>query len=372
MDRQLAQARQNPATSAAPGSVSSLERVLCFQETDGQLLWTHEYECPYSASYAAGPRVTPLVRDGKVYTLGTEGNLCCLEARTGKPIWSRDLKRDYGIATPVWGFAGHPLLDGQKLFCLVGGDGTTAVAFDKDTGKEVWRALRAKEPGYCPPTLIEAAGRRLLIIWHPESVNALNPDTGQLYWSAPFSARTGLSIATPRLLGDLLYLSAFYDGSLMLRLKAGDPEVVWRCQKPSEQNTDCLHSLMVSPFLEDGHIYGVCSYGHLRCLKADTGERVWATLAATTPEKETRWGTAFLVKNGRRFFLFNEKGDLIIARLSPRGYEEISRARLLDPVNKDPGRLVVWSHPAFANRSCYARNDKEMVCVSLAAAPAGP
>ena len=101
-------------------------------------------------------------------------------------------------------------------------------------------------------------------------------------------------------------------------------------------------------------------------LWADTGERVWETFAATTGDKPVRWANAFLVKNGARTFLFNETGDLIIAKLSPAGYEEISRAHLLDPTNTDPGRPVVWSHPAFANRSVYARNDKEIVCVSLA------
>ena len=101
--------------------------------------------------------------------------------------------------------------------------------------------------------------------------------------------------------------------------------------------------------------------------KAETGERVWETFQATTSGEPVRWANAFIVKNGSRFFLFNEKGDLIIARLSPKGYEEISRAHLLEPTNTDPGRPVVWSHPAFANRRVYARNDKEIVCVDLAA-----
>jgi hypothetical protein len=101
-------------------------------------------------------------------------------------------------------------------------------------------------------------------------------------------------------------------------------------------------------------------------LKADTGERLWETLKATTPDgKEMRWANAFLVKNADRFFLFNEKGDLIIAKLSPKGYEEISRAHLLEPTNTAAGRDVVWTHPAFANRSLYARNDREIICVSL-------
>jgi hypothetical protein len=98
----------------------------------------------------------------------------------------------------------------------------------------------------------------------------------------------------------------------------------------------------------------------------NTGQRLWETLAATTPEQETRWGNAFLIKHQDRFFLFNERGELILARLNPQGYEEIDRMKLLEPTNRDPGRFVVWSHPAFANRSVYVRNDNEIVCVSLA------
>jgi hypothetical protein len=107
----------------------------------------------------------------------------------------------------------------------------------------------------------------------------------------------------------------------------------------------------------------VCSYGQLRCLTLD-GRRVWETDKATGGND--RWGNAFLTPNGDRCFIFNEKGELIIARLTPRGYEEIDKARLIAPDNRDPGRFVVWSHPAYANRSIYVRNDSELVCASLA------
>ena len=112
----------------------------------------------------------------------------------------------------------------------------------------------------------------------------------------------------------------------------------------------------------------MCSYGQFRCLRADTGERVWESLvpAGAADDKNRRWANAFIIKNGDRFFLYNEKGDLIIARLSPRGYEEVSRAHLLDPTNSAGGRKVVWSHPAFADRCVFTRNDKEIICVSLA------
>ena len=369
-DRVLPEGASNPNDPFKRDAVAGKERVLCFNETDGKLLWTHEYECTYTISYPAGPRTTPLVAGGKVYTLGAMGRLCCLDAATGKELWSHEVTKDFNIHAPTWGFAGHPLLDGQRLICLAGGDGSTVVAFDKDSGREIWRALSAKEPGYCPPMIYEAGGRRQLIIWHPESLNSLDPETGKLYWSEPFAVRVGLSVATPRKLGDLLFITAFYNGPIMMKLDAAKPAatVLWRGASNSEKDTDKLHSLIGTPFLEDGYIYGQCSYGQFRCLRTDTGERVWESMvpAGAADEKNKRWANVFIIKNGNRFFLYNEKGDLIIARLSPRGYEEISRTHLLDPTNRAGGRNVVWSHPAFADRCVFARNDKEIVCVSLA------
>jgi outer membrane protein assembly factor BamB len=367
IDRQLETGTKNPADPFARGIIPGSERVLCLNEADGKLLWKHEYGCPYSVSYPAGPRATPLVSGGKVYTLGAEGNLCCLDARGGKLLWSRDFKKDYNAKTPLWGFSGNPLLDGKRLICLAAGEGTTVVALDKDTGSEIWHALTAKEPGYSSPMIYEAGGKRQLIILHPEAANSLDPGTGKVYWSEPYKARAGMTIPTPRLLGDELFFTTFYNGSLMVRLDHNKPAEtpMWRTKKESEKDTTELNAVMCTPFLEDGYIYGVCSYGQLRCLKADTGERVWETFQATTGGEPVRWANAFIVKNGDRFFLFNEKGDLIIAKLSPRGYEEISRAHLLEPTGDAAGRSVVWTHPAFANRRVYVRNDKEIVCADL-------
>ena len=172
-------------------------------------------------------------------------------------------------------------------------------------------------------------------------------------------------------MGDLLFFTSFYNGSLAIKLDTTQPTAtpVWQTIKGNENETTHLNSILCTPFLEAGYVYGVCSYGQLRCLNAQTGQRVWETFQATTTGAPVRWANAFIVKNADRFFLFNEHGDLIIARLSPKGYDEISRAHLLDPVNKDPGRPVVWSHPAFANRRVYARNDRELVCADLAKQP---
>ena len=123
---------------------------------------------------------------------------------------------------------------------------------------------------------------------------------------------------------------------------------------------------MAAPVLRDGYIYGVCANGELRCLKAETGQQLWQTYAATCGKK-TDCASAFLVPQGDRFVIFNDQGDLILAALTPKGYREIDRAHILDPVQQARGRMVVWSHPAFAQRSVFARNDKEMVCLSLAA-----
>ena len=366
-DRQLGSGETNSADPFQRGSVGGRERVLCFNEADGSPLWHYDYESAYTVSYPAGPRVAPLVHQAKVYSLGAEGDLLCLEAETGKLIWSKDFKREFSIKTPMWGFAGHPLIEGNRLICLVGGAGTTVVAFDKDTGREIWRGLTADEPGYSSPIVCQGGGKRQLIIFHPQAVNSLDPETGHLYWSVPFKSNTGLSVATPRQMGNELFFTSFYNGGLMLGLDPSAPgaTTLWRTEKASEKDTTHLNAILCTPFLSEGYIYGVCSYGQLRCLKADTGQRVWETFKATTSGEPVRWANAFIVKNGERYFLFNEKGDLIIAKLSPAGYEEISRAHILDPTNKDCGRPVVWSHPAFANRCVFARNDKELVCVDL-------
>jgi outer membrane protein assembly factor BamB len=366
-DRLVTKGKQGNAFDRA--RIDGVERVLCLNEADGKVLWKHEYDCPYSISYAAGPRATPLVDGGKVFTLGAEGNLFCLDANTGKEIWSTDFNEAFNVPTPLWGFSAHPLIDGNKLICLAGGKGSTVVAFEKNTGKELWRALTAKEPGYCPPTIYEIGGKRQLILWHPESVNSLNPETGEVYWTVPWDIQSALSISTPRTWAkDHLFFTAFYNGSLMLDLSSGKPVEVWKSKKISEKDTDALHSIISTPVIDGDYIYGVCSYGELRCLKAATGERVWDTLQATTKDnKPTRWANAFLIPNGNRYFIANETGDLIIAKLSPQGYQEISRTHLIDPINSAPGRDVVWSHPAFANRSIYLRNDKELVCADLSA-----
>lgn len=339
------------------------ERVLCLDAADGKILWKHEYDCEYGIGYPLGPRATPNIDGGKAYTLGAEGHLFCLDFESGKVLWSHDLKKEYNTKSPIWGYAAHPLIDGQRLICMVGGKGSAVVAFDKDSGKELWRALDCKQLGYCPPMIYEAGGKRQLIIWHGEAVNSLDVETGKLYWSHPIDSYMGMAIATPRKLDDLLFVTLPYKQATMLRLAADKPDatVLWKGDRKEIGFDSCFGT----PFFEDGHVYGNCSHGELFCIRADTGEQLWRTL---DPNKghNRQSSDIFIVKNDDRFFLYTEQGDLIIAKMTPKGYEQVSRTHLLDPTYATHGRDVLWSHPAFANRSIYLRNDKEIICVPLA------
>jgi outer membrane protein assembly factor BamB len=339
------------------------ERVLCFDAADGSLKWKHEYPCTIDVAYPNGPRCTPAFDAGKVYTLGVVGDLFCFEAKTGKIVWSRDLKKDYDVAAPLWGFAAHPLIDGNRLICLVGGKGSVAVAFDKNTGKEIWKALTVKTgPGYSPPSIIEAGGVRQLIIWEPEHLNSLNPETGAVYWSVKQETKNDTSIMTPRKSGDYLFIGAWDNRGQLLKL-ATDKPAATMAWKGNARNS--VYPVNNTPFLEDGYIYGVCNDGELRCVDMKNGERLWETFQPTTGESASA-GTAHIVKHADRFFIVAETGDLIIAKLSPKGYTEISRWHMLEPTSRAYGRNVAWSHPAFARQCVFARNDKELICVSLA------
>lgn len=353
-----------------PGGRAELkgkERVVCLSAGSGQMLWKHEYDCPYNISYAAGPRTTPAVSGGKVYTLGAEGHLFCLDAASGKVHWSKELKKDYKIEAPFWGFCGHPLVDGKKLICLVGGPGSVAVAFDKDTGRELWRALSTNAPdvGYCPPKIIEAGGTRQLLVWHPESLNSLDPETGRLYWSEPLQPQYGMSCAAPQQAGDNLYVSGIGKLAVLFKLDRTKPAATIAWEGKPNSAVFCSNS---TPVIDGSTIYGAdCEAGCLRAVKLVDGERLWETFKATSGgERRVSHGTAFLTKNGNRYFIFTETGDLVLARLSPEKYEEISRAHLVEPTNEAFGRPVVWSHPAYANKCVFVRNDKEIICASLA------
>ncbi len=346
------------------GEFSGTERVLCLDQATGKLLWKHEYAVNYSISYPAGPRCTPLIQDGLVWTLGAEGNLFCFSLDDGAVIWSVDLKQQYGAKAPLWGYAAHPLIDGEHLLTLAGGEGSHIVALNRRTGAEVWRSTTSlsQGQGYSPPTIITHGGVRQLLLLRPDAVSSISPETGKEYWSLPYEASNGSIIMSPIVSGNFLYVAGYSNRSLMIELDPDRPAAreVWR------DKSQVICPVNVQPFLVGEVLYGFDQKGVLRALSLPDGERIWETSDAIG-KRPAGSETAFIVRHEDRFVMFNELGELLFARLTPAGYEEIDRTRVIEPSNFAFGREVVWSMPAFAGRCAYIRNDNRIICVNLAA-----
>ncbi len=345
------------------------ERVLCLRESDGKILWTHSWPCTYTTAipYANGPRCTPTIDDGLIYALGAEGDLWCLEAATGKVRWSKSFQKDYGQKAPEWGWSAHPLVDGDRLITIVGGEGTAVVAFDKQTGEERWRSLTSKQPGYCPPVIHEQGGKRQLFIWHGEAVASLDPETGVPNWTVPYKATYGMAIGAPQLAGDALFIMNFHGKSAMMTIDPNQTSARIAWQGDFKKG---LGGVMNTPFIEGGKIYGCGRRGAFRCVDLATGDRLWSTDTPSLKsgqERPTGWANVFTVRHppSGRCFLINDWGELILANLSPEGYEEVDRTQIIVPDQPVGREKLVWSHPAFANQRVYCRNDGEIRCLSL-------
>lgn len=357
---------------------SQQERVLAFDAKTGKPAWSHVYDCAYArVGYQAGPRASIACDEDRAYSLGTMGHLFCFNAADGKVVWQHDLDKEYKIGMPIWGIAASPLVEGEHVIIQVGGEGACLVAFDKHTGKEAWRALD-DQASYAAPIMVTQNGRRVLLCMTGENVVGLNPATGEVYWTVEFKpTKMPIGVATPIVGSGRVFMTSFYDGGLMVKLNDGGPagtnpsaEKLWHRRGFDERRTDALQSIISTPLFIGDYVYGVDSYGELRCLDAATGDRLWEDLTAVP---RARWSTIHFVHNtaegaGDRVWMFNERGDLIIARLTPKGYEELSRAKLIEPTTDQLGQRggVCWAHPAYADKCVFARNDKELVCGKLA------
>ncbi len=348
------------------------ERVRAFDAATGKELWTHAYECPLNVSFPNGPRTTPAADGEFVWSLGAEGHLVCLRAADGSLVWKKELKKEYRRdESPFWGYAHHPVIHGDLLYCLPGGEGTAVVALNKRTGAEVWRASSADDPGYAPPVVVRRGGRDLLIAWHPEALCGLDAATGKELWSVPFTPGYGMSIMAPAVGGDHVFVGAIIKKSMLVKLSPDGSAATLEWNGTPKQG---LSPKNATPLVWDGHLYGCDADGDLRFASLESGERLWSSdepLGGKSPNS----GTFFMVRlteakaGAPNHVLATEQGDLVLAHLSPEGYKEVSRARILEPTTPGMGRPVVWSHPAFARQCVFLRNDRELVCVSLARKP---
>jgi outer membrane protein assembly factor BamB len=340
------------------------ERVHCYDEKSGKPLWTHTSEASYpdwafDAQSLAGPDATPLAAAGKVYVPGKNGHLVCLNVLDGAVVWRRDLMKDYGL-TEFSGDTTSPLIEGSLLILVVGGHpDSSVIALDKDSGKEVWRALDDKWT-YSSPIVISAGGKRQLIVWTPDAITSLDPATGKTWWRELRTLYGDYAAAMPVVWEDLLLA-----GGLMFQLDPDKPaaSVLWPENTVKTRRT---LSNTTGPMLQGGHVYSHKSHGRLVCLDARTGRQVWEKEKVT----DSRNGACLhLIPSGDCTWIFTDEGDLIRARLTPKGYEELGRAHVLNPTYPFAGRKLVWSPPAFANRHIFARSSEELVCASLEAKP---
>lgn len=345
------------------------ERVHCFDANTGKSLWSFAYDCEYiGIGYPAGPRASVVIDENRAYSLGSMGHLFCFDKASGKVLWNRDLNADYEIRMPIWGIAAAPLIVGNNLILNIGGSNNACiVALDKIDGTELWRNLE-DDASYVAPILIEQAGKEVLVVWTGQNVVGMNPDNGTVYWIEKFEQqKMVINIATPVTENNYLFVSSFYDGSMLLKLDDNklNATKVWRRQGKNERNTDALHCIMSTPLILGEYIYGVDSYGELRCLDLLTGDRIWEDLTAV---KKDRWANIHFIQNGELIYMFNEQGELIVSKLSKDGFDEISRAKLIEPTKEQLNRRgegVTWAHPAFANKHVFIRSDEELLCADL-------
>jgi outer membrane protein assembly factor BamB len=336
------------------------ERLRCFDAVNGKELWAYAYDVSYpewafSPDQDAGPTATPAVVDGKVYALGASGEMACLSAATGAVVWRKDLGKEYEV--PHMQTRASPLIEGDLLILNVGAKPDACVmALDRHTGREVWTAL-SETVANSSPIVIEAGGQRQLIVWTGDSVTSLNPATGAVWWCEAMSTSNNDDNATPVWDGDRLLISG-----LMFKLAADKPAatIVWPENRGVSKR---VLSNTSTPLLLGDAIYSATNRGDLVCLDAATGQELWKTDKVT----DRKTGPSIhITPNGSTSFLFTNLGDLIVARLSRTGYEELGRTRLIEPVMPFGGRNVTWSPPAYANRHVFVRNEKELVCASLA------
>jgi outer membrane protein assembly factor BamB len=269
----IAVARHRVYTQDRPGDPEGQERVLCLDADTGELVWEYRYEADYTdLDYDKGPRATPLVDDDRVYTLGAVGHLHCLDARTGEVLWKLDLKRDFGARQPMWGFAASPIRHGENILVHPGAADGCYMAFERRTGKLVWKG-GTDDCGYATPIVIRHAEREQLIGWTPEHIVGLAPESGAEFWRIPYSVTYGVSMATPIFHRGIVFVSGYWEGSKAIQLgdQPEQADLVW------EENRQ-LRGVMSEPLYRDGHVYLLDKRFGIICFELETGKILWSDL----------------------------------------------------------------------------------------------
>ena len=330
------------------------ESVAAFQADTGKPLWKTAYpRRKADFLYGSGPRGACCVADGKVYSFGITGVLTCFGADDGKLVWQVDIAKEYQAPTPFFGNSCSPLVEGDRVLVNVGAKGASIVAFDKNTGKEVWKKLDDKA-SYSSPIAIGAGDARQVIFLTANGLVSLSPKDGSVFWQHPLKDKINESSTTPVVVGDMLFASSITIGGIGLRLENADgkPAVkeVWK--KPA---LTCYFS---TPVAVGNHLYVVTStktglisfMSTLRCIDAATGNELWKR------DKVGEYHASLLRTGDNKLLLVEEFGDLVLLHPNPKEYLELARTKICGKT---------WSHPALANGRLYIRDAKELICVEL-------
>lgn len=331
-----------------------VERVLCIAAASGERLWTHSYPVVYGdLDYGSGPRATPTVHDGRVYTLGAVGDVFCLDVSTGSMLWHRQYPLDPDAKLPMWGLAASPVIDGNRVIIHAGAKPNGCLlALNRRTGAEVWRSL-SDPSGYATPILIEREARREVVCWTPKHIHGLQAETGDVLWSVPYDVTYGVSIVTPVYRNGIVFVSGYWEGARAINLgrEPGQANLIW------QDNTN-LRGVMSPPLTRNGYGWIIDKSRGLTCFELATGKKLWDDGNTLTPRGRNPQANLVWINDTDRVIALNSDGELILARLTAAGYEEQSRTPIIGPT---------WAHPAFARGHVYARSDEKIVCVPIIA-----
>lgn len=360
MDRQIVDEPGEDSSDEPPDSKRELERVLCFDLRTGTELWTFVYEQPYGdLDYGNGPRAAPTIHGNVVLTIGALGKLNCLNVADGTVLWSHDLVEEFNGRPPMWGYAASPrVLDDVVIVFSGGTDGYCVLAFDLKSGGLKWHSLSDKA-GYSWPVPVERHDYTQLVCWTPSHIRAISADDGKPHWSVPYEVTYGVSIATPIVPEGIVLVCGYWAGSRAIRLgdRPEDASLLW------EENR-YLRGLMSQPLYRNGYVYLLDKQYGLTCFELKTGKKLWDDKNTLTPRgRNPQASIVWLNEKGRtdqgRIIALNAEGELVQAVISPDGFTEKARSRVIDPT---------WAHPAFVGHRVLARSDQKLVCVRLPAA----
>ena len=327
------------------------EIVVALEAKTGKTVWEHPYNSPVpegmDPQFGKGPNATPLVHNGKVYTLGVGGRLHCLDLSTGKPLWSHDLIGEFGAKVPAFGFSSSPTIHKDALITAGSGTGAGMMAFDLTGGSLLWKA-HDFENVYSSPLLIKVDGQDQVVLLADTQVVGVNPTSGELLWSHPHENQWKTNISTP-VWGDdnLLYVTAGGEaGSRALRLKVKEGktsvEELWSTRKMAVGQGNVIRV--------GDYYYGISGDGpaFFACAEAKTGKVLF---------RERGFGKAMLVHGDGKFIVLDEDGNLALVAASPDGLKVESKVQLL----KKPA----WTVPTLIGGTLYVRDTERVMALDL-------